>query len=118
MAQAQRRMYEYASLTEIHDWSELAHSDPLFDVLLLLDSAQGKALDCGPLAMKPIPGPYDSALPLTLAVDADPQAIRIHGSIRRLVDDTASDRTDFGRFLPVPRAIDAGSQTAGCSVIA
>src|SRR5688572_18017533 len=40
--QADSRQYDYASLTQIHGWSELARNEPLFDTIVVIDNYASK----------------------------------------------------------------------------
>lgn len=67
--QAQRLPFEYISPIDVQRWSGFAADMPLYDVLLLLQSpAASPAVDAD-IKIETLEGPYDSAFPMTLAVE-------------------------------------------------
>ncbi len=67
--QAARLAFEHVSATDIQRWSGLPADVPLFDLLVLLQSpTAGAPADAG-LRVEPVTGPFDSAMPMTLAIE-------------------------------------------------
>lgn len=77
-AQAARQPFEYLSPIDVQRCSGLSPELPLFDLLLLLESPGAKALpDRSSLALEAMRGPFDSALPMTLAVEHEGAEVRL-----------------------------------------
>ncbi|MFW2405411.1 MAG: condensation domain-containing protein, partial [Gammaproteobacteria bacterium] len=78
IAHSKRQPFEYLSPIDIHRCSGLPAERPLFDLLLLLQSpgATTRPTD-GSLTLDPIRGPFDSALPMTLAVEHEGAEVRL-----------------------------------------
>lgn len=68
-AHIRRTPFEYVSPIDIQRWSGLPARLPLFDFLLLVQAPQAAVGQDSGIAIEALPGPYDSALPVTLAVE-------------------------------------------------
>ncbi|MBT8086847.1 MAG: alpha/beta fold hydrolase [Gammaproteobacteria bacterium] len=93
-AQAARQPYEYLSPIDIQRCSEIPAERPLFDLLLLLQAPGATRLPGhGALTLEPLRGPFDSALPMTLAVEHEGSEARLTAVYDDAVvaPDTASD---------------------------
>jgi len=67
---AARQPFEYLSPIDVHRCSDLPSRQPLFDLLLLMNSPVSSAPPGnGSLTLEALPGPFDSAFPMTLAVE-------------------------------------------------
>ena len=75
---AARQPFEYLSPIDVHRCSGLPADRPLFDLLLLLQ-APGATAKTGPteVTLEALRGPFDSALPMTLAVEQEGDAARL-----------------------------------------
>lgn len=68
LAQQRRTHFDYVSPAQIHEWSELAASDVLFDTLLVWLSAESR-LRKGSIRFDGLPGEVRTAYPLTITVE-------------------------------------------------
>jgi len=76
-AQGERIPFEHCSPIDVQRWSGLPAHAPLFDLLVLLQAPTAMAPPAPGVAVTPLPGPYDSALPMTLAVETQDSGVAV-----------------------------------------
>ncbi len=84
VAQGERTAFDYVSPTDLQRWSNIGANTGLFDLLLLLQSPPATTTTIDSLVIEAMPGPLDSALPMTLAIESGPE-----GFILTAVHDSA-----------------------------
>jgi hypothetical protein len=79
--QVGRSRYEYVSLADMQDWSDLPVGVPLFDTLLVwLSRSEPEA--SGGLTFEGLPGPTASAFPLTLSVSEEVEGLTLRMDLK------------------------------------
>ncbi|MEH6824419.1 MAG: condensation domain-containing protein [Motiliproteus sp.] len=73
-AQAERAHFDHVSPIDLQRWSNLGANTALFDLLVLLQPPPAGKITVDDIEIEAIPGPLDSALPMTLAIEFGPQA--------------------------------------------
>ncbi len=76
-AQAKRAAFGHVSIAQIHQWSDLPLSRPLFDVLLLTGSPAAKLFDWPGVRIEAVGGGLDSAYAAMFLVDDGAQRLGV-----------------------------------------
>ncbi|MEO1035686.1 MAG: condensation domain-containing protein [Pseudomonadota bacterium] len=107
----ERQPYEYVSPIDVQRWSALPVGQPLFDVLLLLQGQTAPVPNGESFAVESLVGPYDTAYPLTLALEPANETAQLTAVIDPgiVAEDYAAALLDelvrtLDRFVANPRA--------------